>query len=521
MKKYLLFILLIAGKTAAAQVPEDAIRYSFYPQNGTARNLAIGGANGSLGGDINAAFVNPAGLGFYKTGEAVLTPGFLMNTNKSQFRGTSTSNNTSRFSMGTSGFVLGRANNDNKKTSSAFALSVTQTANFNKRTHYSGYNNYSSFSEQFAEEFAKSGYMIDQALADGTPFAYTSAPALYTYLIDTTTVGGKTIVKGAPERILDAGQSLWQEMDQVTKGSITEIGISAAHNIKDKWLFGLTVGVPITYYNSNTTFRETDTSSNTGNGFQHFEYNDNFKTTGVGLNLKLGVIYRPKEYIRLGLAVHSPTFSEMKDTRTTNIVTDLETPSGQPESFSTSSTRFTGGAAGQNKYGQWTPFKAIFSASYVFRETENVKRQKGFLTADIEYVHHKGSKFTAVKDNEEDEITDDEKKYYKALTSVIKSQYKGNFNFRMGGELKFNTIMGRLGFAYYGNPYKDAELKASRMLLSGGLGYRDKGFFIDITYVYMISKDVNFPYRLEDKANTFASTKDTRGNIVASVGFKF
>ncbi len=30
---------------------------------------------GSLGGDINATFVNPAGLGFYKTGEFVLSPG--------------------------------------------------------------------------------------------------------------------------------------------------------------------------------------------------------------------------------------------------------------------------------------------------------------------------------------------------------------------------------------------------------------------------------------------------------------
>ena len=46
--------------------PEDALRYSFYPQNGSARNLAIGGAMGSLGGDITATYVNPAGLGFYK-----------------------------------------------------------------------------------------------------------------------------------------------------------------------------------------------------------------------------------------------------------------------------------------------------------------------------------------------------------------------------------------------------------------------------------------------------------------------
>ena len=34
------------------------------------------------------------------------------------------------------------------------------------------------------------------------------------------------------------------------------------------------------------------------------------------------------------------------------------------------------------------------------------------------------------------------------------------------------------------------------LLLSGGLGYRNKGMFIDLTYVHTISKDVDFSYRL-------------------------
>ena len=79
----------------------------------------------------------------------------------------------------------------------------------------------------------------------------------------------------------------------------------------------------------------------------------------------------------------------------------------------------------------------------------------------------------------------------------------------------------RLGFAYYGNPYKEKELKANRMLLSGGLGYRHRGFFIDLTYVHSINKDVNFPYVLEDRANTFASLRNNRGNVAATIGVKF
>ena len=47
------------------------------------------------------------------------------------------------------------------------------------------------------------------------------------------------------------------------------------------------------------------------------------------------------------------------------------------------------------------------------------------------------------------------KDYYSSLNKVIDNLYKNAFNFRLGGEVKFNTIMFRLGGAYYGNPYKN------------------------------------------------------------------
>ena len=320
-------------------------------------------------------------------------------------------------------------------------------------------------------------------------------------------------VKGAPEYILDAGQALKQEINKTTKGGITEFALSYAHNSHDKWLVGISIGIPLISYTSNSSFKESDTSSNAANHFKEFEYTDQFKTTGVGLNGRLGVIYRPKDYIRLGLSVQTPTYMEMVDKRTTTLSTQLENPVAN---FSTSSTIFTNDQPGESKYTQTTPFKAVLSASYVFREVSNTKRQRAFLTADVEYVHHKGSRFGSNNDTP----TELEKTYYKSLNKVVSADYKGSFNFRVGGELKFNTIMGRLGFAYYGNPYKDAAYKANRMLLSGGLGYRDKGFFVDLTYVHSISKDVSFPYRLEDRANTYATLKQIRGNIVATVGIK-
>ena len=513
MKKYLLLPALLISTVIYAQIPEDALRYSYYPQNGTARSLAIGGAMGSLGGDINAIFVNPAGLGNYKTGEFVFTPGFYMNNNKTNFRDTQNKNKKNNFALGPIGFVFGSPLRYDATSSHAFSMAFTQTANFNNSVHYSGLNNYSSYSEQWAEQLAKSDLDIGVAL-NQPQFAYGTAPAIFTYLIDTFRVGGNLQVRALPENILDAKQALHQQYINDTKGAQYEIALGYAVNNRDKFQFGF-VGIPIMNYSSNTTFKENDTSSNKLNGFDAFTYTDDYSTKGAGINAKIGIIFKPVERIRLGLAVHTPTYMvSLKDVRTSSLNVNTENYGGVT---SVTSQTFTNGQPGESKYSMVTPLKVMVSGSYVIREIENVKKQKGFITADIEYVNHKGSNFYSASETP----TAEEKQNYKDLNSVIKDQYKGTFNFRVGGELKFNTIMTRLGFAYYTNPYKDKELKAHRALVSGGLGYRNKGIFIDLTYIYAMSKDVNFPYRLEDRSNTYASLNNNRGNIVASVGFKF
>jgi hypothetical protein len=59
------------------------------------------------------------------------------------------------------------------------------------------------------------------------------------------------------------------------------------------------------------------------------------------------------------------------------------------------------------------------------------------------------------------------------------------------------------------------------MVASGGLGYRNHGMFIDLSYAHAFQKDVQFAYRLNDKPNTFASQTGARGTVMMTVGFKF
>ena len=126
-----------------------------------------------------------------------------------------------KFAIGPMGFVLGLPGVNDVNRSSAFCFAVNQIADFSNNIHYKALNNYSSFSEQFAEEFAKSGLSIDQALNSNSSVPYTVAPALYTYLIDTISINGVVQVKAAPEFLLDSGLSLMQEKQKITKAVIT------------------------------------------------------------------------------------------------------------------------------------------------------------------------------------------------------------------------------------------------------------------------------------------------------------
>ena len=128
-------------------------------------------------------------------------------------------------------------------------------------------------------------------------------------------------------------------------------------------------------------------------------------------------------------------------------------------------------------------------------------------------MNYKSASFKALDNNDTDT-----KNYFTQVNTAMDNQYKSAFNFRLGGELKFNTLMFRLGGAYYGNPYKDD--KANRIKLAGGLGYRNKGIFVDLTYVHAFVKQSEVPYYLNDKPNPIADGKNSRGNVVLTFGFK-
>ncbi len=374
MKKIVFIaVCIVSCQYLLAQEPADALRYSWYTPSGTARQQAIGGAGGSLGGDISAVFMNPAGLGFYKTGDFVLTPAYNLLNNKGTYFGRTEKDKKNVFSFGTSGVVFGGGwNRDGKKKGSAIALAINRTANFNSNILYRGLNRQSSYSQKFLEELANNNVHTDAAATD---YPFGTSLAINTYWIDTANgwSSGNKNFKSLATPLL-AGGGLLQQQTVTSKGGITELALAGSMNYNEKLFIGGTIGVPFLHYNRASTFIEADATSNTANQFDFASITENLTTSGSGFNVKAGLIYVPVEHIRLGLTIHSPTFFTLTDKYNASVTANTEnylpTP---PHEWTQSSSTLNGGADGEFKYNLQTPYRIIAGISYVLREIEDSK----------------------------------------------------------------------------------------------------------------------------------------------------
>ncbi|WP_126973759.1 OmpP1/FadL family transporter [Gynurincola endophyticus] len=506
-----------------AQLPEDVLNIHWYPKGGTARSLGFGNAMNALGGDISTINHNPAGLGFYKTNELSITPSLNFASGKADFRGSSaTADAKNSFNFSTIGVAITNNNYYSKWSSKVFGFSVSRIADFNSRTFYQGKNNYSSFSEPLANEFfdffvaqrdqnpnLTNEQIIDNAL-NSRNLSLKTRMGIYTYLLDLEDDGNTTTVISRAEQAVDLIQSNYIE----TSGGINEISLGYGWNMNDRIYFGGSIGAPILNYNRKTIYREQDEFGSGNNSFDYTEYTENFSVKGMGINAKLGLIIKPATNLRIGATVHTPTIYGLKEQSSSYMVTNIDLDESTGKDFTVSSTTFTDDVVPTYNYDYNTPWKFGFGAAYFISENHDVTKQRGFITADVEFINYAKSKFKSLDQYDNN--------YFNQVNGVVRDIYRNAMNVRVGGELKFTDFLVRAGYGYYSNPNRDSELKANIQNISGGLGYRKSGIFIDLAYVHSIRTNVNFPYLLDaPRLNTYADTKNTLGSVVATVGFKF
>lgn len=492
-----------------AQSSSDALNFSQTFNGGTARFVSMGGAFGSLGGDFGALSYNPAGLGIYRSSEFTFTPSFKNRTVSSDYNGLSNEDSRSRFYFDNVGFVFSFKPNKTEETGLVnfnIGFGFNRTNDFFSNAIAKGDNNKNSIMDYFAGLAAGNKYsdLTDPGNDSYNPYLDSNAPwkaimAWNTYLIDTIPGSAGKDYWAA----LNGGDGVAQQNVISTSGLTGEYAMSVGTNFSNKLYFGATFGIAEINFKSSITYSEDAFNSNgllpNGDRFNYSDYKQTYETNGSGYNLKLGVIYKPIDGLRLGFAVHTPTYYKLQDTYSYSMSTNFDYGTSNS---STPNSRYD--------YNLETPFKSISSIAYVFKD-------KGLISFDVEKVNYSKMRFREGGDGYN----------YTSENQDISDIYRNVYNFKVGGELRFDNMFLRAGYASYGSPYKSGYFNenSKRNIISAGIGYRSGNFFVDAAYLYSLQNEKYVLYNLSNADGTLAvnpvSTKMTEGKFLLTIGFKF
>ena len=465
---------------ANAQEPSisDALRYSVENLNGTARFRAMGGAFGSIGGDMSAININPAGSSIFNYNQATISLSSFNKSNNANYFGTSSKTKDNTLDINQLGAVFVFSDNNSKSGWKKFALALNyeNTNNFDDFMVSEGVNPYNSMDNYFLNH--AQGFELQYLQTQPGE----SIGSLYQYLGETQNLGfdAQQAFLGYQSYILSpfddlddlntdyytnvpTGGNYYHKNTIQAKGYNGKFTANFSGAYQDKLYVGMNMNFHFTDYVRTSSLYETNNNpvANTPNNYAitAARFNNELYTYGSGFSLNLGAIYKASNNIRVGLAYETPTWYRLNDEIT--------------QSISTASTNGTVNFDDNYNpntvtifptYKIQTPGKLTGSATVLFGK-------KGLLSVD--YISKNYAKTQFKPKNEV---------VYSSLNTQMKNELQDTYELRLGGEYKIKKWSIRSGYRYEQSPYKVDLAFGDLFSYSGGLGYNFGNSKLDISY---------------------------------------
>ncbi|WP_310398158.1 hypothetical protein [Hymenobacter sp.] len=523
MKKRIigLSLALAAGSAgyAFAQGASDALRYSRLQFGGPARTLGIGGANVALGADFGNLSSNPAGLGLFQKSEVHFTPGIGLGQGDARIEGGpagAQTENKNSFHIASAGLVLTNRRPDSDQSTNwrggAFALGFSRLADFNASSRYQGSvgNNQSylarlrpdadgargeSAFNDLDDQVDSNDYRTDLGLAYGA----------YLANIRTSRTGADSAVV-----LRQQGNVLTQSELITNSGSVSQFDLGYGASYRDRLYIGGALGILGSNYSRVRTLTEADNDPNTY--FNSLTSRDELKTTGTGINARLGLIYRASDKVRVGASVQTPTFMRLNDTYSESLTANFS---------ATGTDRVPGDLpVGDAPRVLRTPPPYAYTLTTPFRANGGVAvtlGKYGFVTGDVEYVGYGQARL-----NNDSQDANGDDYTFAAENNDIQARYRNTVNLRLGAEGRFDVFRVRLGYARYGDPYQaDANNERVQNYYTGGVGLRQGNFFLDAAAVYTTVDQIYTPYSLENGSQPVIRVNNNRYTTSVTAGITF
>jgi hypothetical protein len=500
--------LLLSGSTGVYSqgFVDNALLFSRTQPGGSARIQAMGGAQISLGGDFSSALSNPAGLGMYNRSEFTFSPGYTFTSIDSEHFGNSDNGSKNKFTIPGLSYVHNSPKNKNGFYGGSFGISMTRTNSFNSTMQYSGDDNVSSILDYFIED-------VDGIPANNLNYDLPAGLAYDSYLIDDlSALGGPNNRYFSALFVNDNPDELILKRTGVNESSGAQYQWSLAYggNFNDKLFFGANLGITTLRYKFKSTYTESDfffALAPSFNPLDYLELEETIDIQGSGVNLTVGLIYRPLDFLQVGMSVVTPTRYQLIDTYSARLRTQWNNynylDSDPPNLLNFFDYQSESPLI--SEYSMTTPIKLSLGSAFFISNY-------GMISADVEFVNYSNAKYKSTISG----ISFDPE------NNAIKNIYKNVVNYRIGGEFRYEVLRFRAGYNFQSNPFvDDVDEDRSIKTASLGVGFRTKRFFGDLAWLNTKGNSTYSPYQFLDGYRPEVILANTVNTLMLTLGITF
>ena len=308
---------------------------------GTARSMGMGNAFTALGADLVSVSLNPAGVGMYVNGDISFTP--MVQSVKSPTSGAEAfeSNNFSerntRFGFSNLGVVFSAYRGSGALTNFNIAIAYNRIADFNQNFKDASYGNFvHNCLPNLFKEFSNAEGLVtnnDGKMDFGNDPYYWGAVLAYKNGLTNKDADGWFIDRIGADAEVDQFTAV------ETRGSIGEYAFSFGFNFVDKLYLGATIGIQSVNYRRYVFYGEDYIYEQRPGGdvmpyqMTYMNYEQQTRISGVGINLKLGLTWRPVHWLRVGAAYHTPTAYNLALLYNANMWSETLSAGNNPEGY--------------------------------------------------------------------------------------------------------------------------------------------------------------------------------------------
>lgn len=394
--------MLSAGNGLKAQEPFAYNEISFVPyETGYgARAIGLSGAFVGVADDYSALYWNPAGLGQVKSNQFYVSMSHNMRDIGTGFLGNSMNNDQSKTTIGSLGLLYSV---DVHRGSLVFAGGYNRINNYNSLFGYSGFNATDSYIRILFDE----------------PFI--------------------------PDRV-------GQEESIEVNGGLSQYSFGVSFEAAER----VYVGASLNYWTGDRDFYqlylETDDQNlwtEFPNDFDQYHQENSYNKDISGLDLKIGILYRLNNFVRIGAVLNTPRSIDFEEDWTYNEDIFFDEGSDDLADFDD---------AGVIDYEIKLPFMFDFGVSY---ERKNLLVSAGVQLADWSQMKYEGESPFSDADTPE-------------LNRNLSQTLESTMNPRIGVEYSIPEAGLKLrgGYSIIRNPLKDALDDSDRKVLTGGFGFK-------------------------------------------------